>query len=212
MRYTHWLAIASLALMTGVAGYGLHARFAAAPPQISLQELQQRIATLEARIAEPRLSSVAYVGASRSPLSLGRPMPHVTTPADAGLAPRMSIGDRPPPPEEIARRQMLRRTQLDADFRREQVDGRWAKQAESALLTAASSDAIVQSGIVPDAITTECRGKTCRVVTRFGSGSDVEGWMNAYILGAADTLARSETVLSRRADGVIELSIYGRKP
>jgi len=212
MRNMKWPALGSLVLAIGAAGYGLHAWRAPEPSSRALQDLQQRVAALERRNGD--------VGDSP-----GRPWlsPAYTQPPPVGAAKgsarvddprvsRKSIGEQPPPPEEIARRQLVRRTQLDAQFRHEPVDADWAKRAEAALVAAASSDEIVHSGIVPQAISTECRASTCRIVTKFPADGDAEGWMNFYILGAAQTLAQSEVLLSRGADGRMELAIYGRRP
>ena len=64
----------------------------------------------------------------------------------------------------------------------------------------------------PDAFSTECRSRTCRVVARFPADADADGWLALFLLGGADTIGRADSLVTMRSDGTFEVTIYGRRP
>ena len=168
--------------------------------------------------AAPALAGVAAPGADRPRVAsvpapwraatAGRP--RRASPGGLGVADPEVVG--PVTREQIEAAQDARRAELQAQFAAEPFDATWAEAAEAGLFAAAASDEASMAEQTPDAFSTECRSRTCRVVARFPADADADGWLALFLLGGADTIGRADSLVTMRSDGTFEVTIYGRRP
>lgn len=205
------MGLIAATLAAALAGYGFGRHGAPSDSAVEMKSLRQRLDALEKQRTGNVLAAPSGSRDSGEPLSSHALSSSPRTRNDGRMR-SGSIGATLPPPEEIARQQAMRRSQLDAAFRAEPIEATWSQRAESELAERVAANTSLPTTATPDTLTTECRGRSCRIAGRFRPGSDVDGWTTAYVLGASGTLAQAEVVQVRQADGAVELAIYGQRP
>jgi len=100
---------------------------------------------------------------------------------------------------------------MDAAYRSEPVDTAWSSIAEHALVDVAHSPALAETGITPDAWSTQCRSRSCKVTAVFGDYDDAQDWANFFLTGTGSTLAQAELSIQRGADNATHVLIFGAR-
>jgi len=169
----------------------------------ALGGLQRRLA-----IAELRLARLEHGRPDRaSPASAIGPG---FGPAVTATSPLQRVLDDPGT-AELSRLARERRAALESAFHDQPVDAAWAPATESRLLRAASAPELGLVQVPPTQVQAQCRRSACRVQARFDDASELETWLQGYLLVAVDAVARTEAVQERDASGAMVLTIYGAR-
>jgi hypothetical protein len=160
--------------------------------------LQQRLDALEQRMGglegQPAAAATGTVPATSAPGTA------LAAPAEPAGMPAAPAAD----PEVV-------RAGLEADYTRERRDAAWAATAELALSKAAAADELVAANLVPTAIDTRCRARTCRTVATFADAGQAEEWVYGYMTNTAGTLRMVRPFRRVLPDGRVELTLYGTR-
>jgi hypothetical protein len=99
--------------------------------------------------------------------------------------------------------------ELDRQHLAEPIDAQWSAQSESAVQSASTQPVMIQSGLKPQGVSTDCRSTTCRISARFADSSDAESWASILITQMSGTMLQAKTAVMPLPDGSSEVRIYG---
>jgi hypothetical protein len=102
---------------------------------------------------------------------------------------------------------------LESQHKAQSVDSSRSAQAEVDIMAAAIQPNMVKAGPSPQDFSAECRSRTCRISASFDSTIAAQNFGINLISRMGGTLAQSQMLLERQADGRVEVRVYGsRKP
>lgn len=101
--------------------------------------------------------------------------------------------------------------EIDRLHRAEPIDAAWSAQAETTVLSTTTQPLVVQSGLKPQDIATDCRSSTCRISARFAEPTDAQSWATMMITEMAGTMSQAKMAVVTLPDGSSEVRIYGAR-
>jgi len=99
--------------------------------------------------------------------------------------------------------------ELDRQHLAEPIDAQWSAQSESAVQSVSTQPVMLQSGLKPQGVSTDCRSTTCRISARFADSGDAESWASIMITEMSGTMLQAKTAVMPLPDGSSEVRIYG---
>jgi hypothetical protein len=102
-------------------------------------------------------------------------------------------------------------SELDHAHTTEPVDVSWSASSEADILSAAIEPVMLESGLQPKGIATDCRSNTCRISARFAESGDAQSWAGMLITQLGGTLSQVKMTVLPLPDGSSEVRIYGAR-
>jgi hypothetical protein len=102
-------------------------------------------------------------------------------------------------------------SELDRAHKAEPLDVGWSASSEADILSASIEPVMMDSGLLPKDIATDCRSNTCRISARFAESGDAQNWAGMLITQMAGTLSQVKMTVLPQPDGSSEVRIYGAR-
>lgn len=100
---------------------------------------------------------------------------------------------------------------LERTHTQQAVDPTWKAPTEATLSKIAEDDALLSSGIAPEAVRADCRSSTCRVSADFGSPADAQDWAVLFTAMTGKDFRKVRYVTVPQPSGGVEVRIYGNR-
>ncbi|WP_344760487.1 hypothetical protein [Luteimonas lutimaris] len=205
-RYRTWAAMASVAGLVFVAGWGLSRVLASdstvpAPAMEPLgdESMEARVARLEARLERIDLSLARLSSAPRDrngPEHRG-----------AGLA---QMQGSSPIEDSILQKKTL--SEYEQLFRNQSRTSQWGQDTTIQLTNNIDSeDILAVTSALPESFNLDCRSDMCRMTFSFSESSDASQWSGAYLATLGQSVGRIWSTEITRTDGSTDIVMYGFK-
>lgn len=111
--------------------------------------------------------------------------------------------------QKVDRDRMI--SELDRAHQAEPLDASWSALSEADILSASIEPVMMESGLQPKDIATDCRSSTCRISARFAESGDAQNWAGMLITQMGGTLSQVKMTVLPLPDGSSEVRIYGAR-